>query len=505
MKSFSKLYSDFWINCNNTELMDLGIDAQLVALYLQGNHHRNILGAYYLPLLYMASDLKLSVEQVQTSLEKLCKINYCKYDCRTQYIWVCNLAFEQIGEDVGSKDNRIKALQSIWKSLPAKLEFLEEIYNKYQDKFHLKRRAFENPTQDCEIQKEEPTVSTPITNTTPNIQSAERLLPVVPPFEGASESLESLSEDKSTDIFLEKSFEVPSEVPHGACKIVTDFFGTTIVVQDPISLPPSKGLISLSEGPLNPFESPFEGALDPLSSNIEDRSKNIEDRNKKEEIEEELEKEKRRNINNTQVLNLNIVAQARRCVDDQPNKFSSFLEKPNEIDEKSLTQSQNQDQSNLPVILLNLPNPNPEAKPKSKNIISKTSIKNSVNASVVAVFEHWKTTMKHPRANLDQNRRDLICQALEWGYSVEEICEAITGCFRTPFYMKENPRGQYYTGLHIILRDADQIDKFIKNCHSPPKPKTEAEQKLQSSLYVADKWVDYKRNESTIFVRNNDD
>lgn len=498
MKSFSKLYSDFWINYDNAELMGLGVNAQLVALYLQGNHHHNILGAYYLPLLYMASDLKLPVEQVKITLERLCKINYCKYDCKTQYIWVCNLAFEQIGEDIGSKDNRIKALQSIWMSLPVKLEFLEEIYNKYQDTFHLKRRAFEIPSQDGEVKGEEYSISTPVTNTTPNIRFTECLPPVVPAFEGASESLESLPEDKSADIFWENSLEAPSEVSHGVCEVVTDSLDTTIVVQDPISLSPSKGLISPSEGPLKPLASPFEGALDTLRSNIEDRSKNIEDRNKKEEIEEELEKEKRRNINNTQVLNLNIVAQARRCVDDQPDKSSSFLEKPNEIGEKPLTQSQN----NLPVIWSNS---NPEPKLKSKNIISKTNIKNNVDASVTAVFDHWKITMKHPKAKLDRKRKTWISDALKMGFTVDELCNAITGCSRTPFYMKDNPRGQYYDGLHVILRDAEKIEGFIQNCHSPPKAKTEAEQKLESSLYVADKWVDYKRNELASFVRNNDD
>ncbi|MEI8055473.1 MAG: hypothetical protein WCH10_05710 [bacterium] len=40
MKPFTKLYSDFWINPDNAELMQLGLDAQLMALYLQGNSHQ---------------------------------------------------------------------------------------------------------------------------------------------------------------------------------------------------------------------------------------------------------------------------------------------------------------------------------------------------------------------------------------------------------------------------------------------------------------------------------
>ena len=76
-------------------------------------------------------------EKVQTALKKLCEINYCKYDTKTQYIWVCNLVHEQIGKKIDINDNRIKALQEIWKSLPLQLEFLENIYNKYYYAFHL--------------------------------------------------------------------------------------------------------------------------------------------------------------------------------------------------------------------------------------------------------------------------------------------------------------------------------------------------------------------------------
>jgi len=144
MKTFSKLYSDFWINPDNTELMQLGLDAQLMALYLQGNSHHNMLGVYYLPLLYAASDLKLSVKKVQTTLKKLCDISYCKYDAKTQYIWTCNMALEQIGAEIDTKDNkdnRIKAIQAIWNSLPIQIEFLTEVYDKYHSIFRLNSRS----------------------------------------------------------------------------------------------------------------------------------------------------------------------------------------------------------------------------------------------------------------------------------------------------------------------------------------------------------------------------
>src|SRR3972149_9996135 len=130
-KPFTKLYSDFWINPDNAELMQLGMDIKLMAIYLQGNSHHNMLGVYYLPVLYAASDLKQSVKKIQTALKKLCDISYCQYDAKTQYIWVCNMPLEQIGEKIDAHDNRIKAIQAIWNSLPIKIEFLPEVYNKY--------------------------------------------------------------------------------------------------------------------------------------------------------------------------------------------------------------------------------------------------------------------------------------------------------------------------------------------------------------------------------------
>ena len=104
------------------------------------------------------------------------------------------------------------------------------------------------------------------------------------------------------------------------------------------------------------------------------------------------------------------------------------------------------------------------------------------------VFEFWQTTLKHPQARLDDKRRKLIRKALQAGYHVNDLktailgCSltphnmgvndrgqkydlktAILGCSLTPHNMGVNDRGQKYDGLHVILRDADQIDRFIHN------------------------------------------
>lgn len=96
--------------------------------------------------------------------------------------------------------------------------------------------------------------------------------------------------------------------------------------------------------------------------------------------------------------------------------------------------------------------------------INNINIINNINV----IFEHWRDVMDHPRAKLDNKRKSAIKKALELGYDVEQLKQAITGCSKTPFNMGDNDRGQRYDSITLILRDADHIDRFINNYHNPP-------------------------------------
>lgn len=517
-KPFSKLYSDFWINYYNSEVVGLGVEAQLMALYLQGNSHRSMLGVYYLPLLYIASDLKLPVKKVRTALEKLCKINYCTYDEKTQYVWVHDLAFEQIGEKVDERDNRIKALHDIWESLPSKLEFLEEIYQKYSAAFHFAPHVFEKPSKISEV-KETNEIKTELAvadvssgtniNKNTNIPASTNTATATNFDVYISKDIQSSNSNINTNIQssiealpLAPIFETPLEFPDSLPEAVT----TDAVFENSLLVAPLVGFTSPFKGASKPLASPFEGALDALRSNIEDRSKIIEVRNKKEEI----ELEKRKYINNYTVPILNIVAQARPCAYELPDKI--FFEEAKETKKakaiekaifvpnlNELPTIQDCSDTNSDQFLVLAPKMElvPVAKPKA------LVAKNSANAAVIAIFEHWKNVMQHPRSNLDRKRIALIHKALQLGYSIQQLCDAITGCSYTPHNIGQNDRGQRYDGLQIILRDADQIDRFMHNCHHPPKPFTEADRRLEANIDVAKNWVKTKLKEATGFRRNN--
>lgn len=112
--------------------------------------------------------------------------------------------------------------------------------------------------------------------------------------------------------------------------------------------------------------------------------------------------------------------------------------------------------------------------------------------SIQKVFAHWQSIMMHPKAKLDDKRKRLIRHALKLGYSIQELCEAIEGCSKTPHNIGQNDKGQRYDGLHIILKDADQIDRFIHNCHTPPKCKTKADIRQAANLDASVEWATEK-------------
>jgi hypothetical protein len=134
--------------------------------------------------------------------------------------------------------------------------------------------------------------------------------------------------------------------------------------------------------------------------------------------------------------------------------------------------------------------PTPPVEKEEKALIVAPATLTSPHA-VEHVFQHWQNVFDHPQAVLDEKRKRLIRQALKSGYTEDQLCEAITGCSYTPHNMGDNDKGQRYDGLHVILRDADQIDRFIHNAHNPPKPMNEADKLLYANIQAGQSWLRY--------------
>lgn len=92
----------------------------------------------------------------------------------------------------------------------------------------------------------------------------------------------------------------------------------------------------------------------------------------------------------------------------------------------------------------------------------------SVSDDIEKIFDYWRKTMESPKSKLDDKRRGVIRRALKAGYSPRDLCRAIQGCALTPHNQGVNERGQKYLGIHVCLKDADQIDRFMANAKAPP-------------------------------------
>jgi hypothetical protein len=130
-----------------------------------------------------------------------------------------------------------------------------------------------------------------------------------------------------------------------------------------------------------------------------------------------------------------------------------------------------------------------ETEEKEKAFVEQARPRSESAQDICSVFDHWKSMMYHPGAKLDEKRKRLIRAALKMGYTVGEICDAVTGCNLTPHNMGHNEQGQRYDGLHIILRSADQIDRFIANSKNPPRALSKADRKTQQNINAAQEWL----------------
>jgi len=96
------------------------------------------------------------------------------------------------------------------------------------------------------------------------------------------------------------------------------------------------------------------------------------------------------------------------------------------------------------------------------NVIPIDSAKEPETNPIQTVFTHWCVIMGKKRARLDDKRRRLIQARLHDGYTVTDLCDAINGCYLSPFHQGDNPDRTIYNELTEICRDAEHVDRFIE-------------------------------------------
>ncbi len=113
--------------------------------YLMTSPHANMLGLYYLPILYIAHETGLGLEGASKGLKSTIEAGFCSYDEDTEMVWVHEMAAYQVGKALKPGDNRCAGVRSEYASLTEN-PFLSLFYERYKDDFHLNVKRESCPT-----------------------------------------------------------------------------------------------------------------------------------------------------------------------------------------------------------------------------------------------------------------------------------------------------------------------------------------------------------------------
>lgn len=88
--------------------------------------------------------------------------------------------------------------------------------------------------------------------------------------------------------------------------------------------------------------------------------------------------------------------------------------------------------------------------------------------TIDGIFRYWQTVMNHPKSVLSEKTIKLIKARLKEGFTPELLREAIDGCSKTPHNMGMNERSTRYDSLDLILRDGENVNRFVANNSKQP-------------------------------------
>lgn len=142
MRDYGKVSPHFWTGTTGKKLRN-SPEAVIVAMYLMTSPHANMLGLYYMPLLYVAHETGLGFEGASKGLRSACEAGFCSYDEASEMVWVHEMARFQVADSLKPADNRCKSVQKDYDSLPSN-PFLAGFFDKYATAFCMTQKRGEN-------------------------------------------------------------------------------------------------------------------------------------------------------------------------------------------------------------------------------------------------------------------------------------------------------------------------------------------------------------------------
>lgn len=126
--------------------------------------------------------------------------------------------------------------------------------------------------------------------------------------------------------------------------------------------------------------------------------------------------------------------------------------------------------------------------------------------AVREVIGHYRTyhpqALKRPRSDSKEWR--LVAARLREGYTVEQLCAAVDGCHMTPHNLGQNDRGTKYLGLGLIMRDGDQVTRFMETAQEGG-PRAVPSAREASGRRAAEAWLRRDGSGESVLVDDYED
>lgn len=136
MRDYSKVSPRFWTGETGKEIRKLGAPTQVIAFYLFTCPSANMLGLYYLAMPTLCHETASPFEGALEALRSLENIGFAHYHTESEYVFVPNMAREQIGVSLKRKDNRHIAVLKELETL-RKTPFFNAFVEMYRDAYEL--------------------------------------------------------------------------------------------------------------------------------------------------------------------------------------------------------------------------------------------------------------------------------------------------------------------------------------------------------------------------------
>lgn len=141
MRDYGKVSVKFWSSGSGKRLRGHP-RAQVVALYLLSGSSSTMTGLYYVPLVLMAHETGMTLDEVRDALVVIKEMGFASYDEDRELAWVHNAAEFEFGEGLKLGDNKIAGIKKHLRSFGE-----HPFVDAFEERYGVQLRLFEAPTK----------------------------------------------------------------------------------------------------------------------------------------------------------------------------------------------------------------------------------------------------------------------------------------------------------------------------------------------------------------------